>query len=434
MSSINNNLTIKDSTDIIQPEDFTLPTETHTNNSKNANSSNNNYNNRIVVTDTNDNTGIYFLLVAQFFNTIMSLSTKLLVTDHLRQEQNQTTTSDSEDNSSASQDSIHPFEILFVRMAITLFFSFIYTRRNNITIFFKESGFPIVKLLLCARGTFGFMGAFGLYSSLKYLSISDAISITFLAPLFASVLAHFFLKEKYYRVEAYCSIVALIGVLLITRPSFFHLSETASTAPIESETGGDGIIEGNAQQRVIGSLYGLFGVIGGSTIYIIIKKIGNRADAILSVTYFSIIVCIISFFGVMFSPNLHFKLPNSKMQWFLFLVIGISGFVMQFFLTIGIQREKRTSRSSLIIYTQLIYGIVWEVLFFRHFPDALSIIGMFIILACTVVATLKKQKKNYSKQTQEQKSDFLKENNDVEVDFELDDLETTTPKDPARTV
>ncbi|XBW35388.1 hypothetical protein QEN19_000954 [Hanseniaspora menglaensis] len=369
---------------------------------------------RVVMTDTNDNTGIYFLLVAQFLNTVMTLATKLLLTDHLKQKQK----TGSED----TQEQIHPFEILFFRMAFTLIFSFIYTRRNNITIFFKESGFPIVKLLLCARGVFGFFGVFGLYSSLKYISISDAISITFLAPLFTSVFAYMFLKEKYYQIEAYFSICALIGVLLITRPSFFSSSESNDSS-VESPS--EGIVEGNARQRVIGTFYALLSMVGSSSIYIIIKKIGSRADAILSVTYFSIIVCIISFFGITLSQSLHFKMPSSFYQWVLFLIIGVSGFVMQYTLTVGIQREKRTSRSSLIIYTQLIYGIIWEIIFFDHFPDLLSTIGMVIILCCTLAATINKQKKNYSKDTNKISNPFLDESNNVEVTFELNDLEDT---------
>lgn len=363
---------------------------------------------RIVVTNTNDNSGLYYLIIAQFFNTVMSLSTKLLVTDHLRNK------AGNEDGD--LQESIHPFEILFVRMMITLFFSFLYTNKNKITIFFKEPGFPIVKLLLCARGVFGFSGVFGLYSSLRYLSISDSISITFLTPLFASVLAHFFLKERYYKVEAYCSFIAFLGVLLITRPSFFHLSQASS----DIGESGDGIIEGNAKERVKGTLYALSGMLGGSTIYILIKMIGNRADAILSVTYFSMIVCVICFFGVTLSPGLHFKLPSSLFQWGLFLVIGVAGFVMQFTLTLGIQREKRTSRSSLIIYTQLLYGIMWEILFFKHFPDMFSIAGILIILTCTLVATFKKQSNNYFKETS------LSIGN--EENFEMDDTFPATNK------
>lgn len=367
-----------------------------------------------VLTNTNDNIGIYYLLVAQFFNTVMSLSTKLLVTDHLR------------DSSKDESESIHPFEILFVRMTITLLFSYIYTRRNNIVIFFKEPGFPVIKSLLCMRGFFGFFGVFGLYSSLRYLSISDSVSITFLTPLSTSVLAYFILKEAYYKIEAFCSIFALIGVVLITRPSFLHIGH-------DSGDNESGIIEGNAHQRVIGTIYAFVGMLSGSTIYIIIKKIGSRADAILSVTYFSMMVCVISFFGILLSPSLHFKLPKSFKQWFLFATIGISGFIMQYTLTLGIQREKRTSRSSLIIYTQLIYGILWDVIFFKHAPDSLSIIGIVIILGCTLLATIKKQKNKYAKELRNADlENASKSVDEFNVDFELDDIDGSTAQNTLR--
>ena len=195
----------------------------------------------------------------------------------------------------------------------------------------------------------------------------------------------------------------------------------------------DGIIEGKAHQRVIGSIYACVGVLSGSTIYMIIKSIGNRADAILSVTYFSMMVCVISFFGIVLTPSLHFKLPSNMRQWVLFTIIGISGFIMQYTLTLGIQREKRTSRSSLIIYTQLIYGILWDVIFFKHAPDFLSVFGIIIILSCTLIATLRKQKIKY---TEELKNNDLEGSakviDDIEVDFELDNMEGETAQSTLR--
>lgn len=44
-------------------------------------------------------------------------------------------------------------------------------------------GPPGVRLLLCARGFVGFGGLFGVYYSLRYLSLSDATVLTFLAPV-----------------------------------------------------------------------------------------------------------------------------------------------------------------------------------------------------------------------------------------------------------
>lgn len=117
----------------------------------------------------------------------------------------------------------------------------------------------------------------------------------------------------------------------------------------------------------------------------------------------------------------------------LFATIGISGFIMQYTLTLGIQREKRTSRSSLIIYTQLIYGILWDVIFFKHAPDSLSIIGIVIILGCTLLATIKKQKNKYAKELRNADlENASKSVDELNVDFELDDIDGSTAQNTLR--
>ena len=83
-----------------------------------------------------------------------------------------------------------------------------------------------------------FMGIFGLYYSLQYLSLSDATVLQFLSPMFTALGGAIFLHEPFALREllagcarghslclmgAKCysfAVVSLIGVVLIARPQF----------------------------------------------------------------------------------------------------------------------------------------------------------------------------------------------------------------------
>ena len=91
-----------------------------------------------------------------------------------------------------------------------------------------------------------FIGLFGLYFSLQYLSVSDATVLQFLAPIFTAVAGALFLKENFSKEQAFASceshsivnapresersmltpevVFSLLGVVLIARPSFMFES------------------------------------------------------------------------------------------------------------------------------------------------------------------------------------------------------------------
>ena len=153
------------------------------------------------------NIGLSLLLLSQFLNSIMVTTCKLLVTDK------------------NFNTPIHPAQILFVRMFITYICCLLYMA---ITRSVPDAPFglkPIRKLLLL-RGLVGFFGVFGMYFSLQYLSLSDAVALTFLVPMVTAFLAFVLLHEKYSILEAICSVFSLAGVVLIAKPTFIFGNES----------------------------------------------------------------------------------------------------------------------------------------------------------------------------------------------------------------
>nr|AAU09774.1 YMR253C [Saccharomyces cerevisiae] len=308
------------------------------------------------------NIGLVLLTVSYFFNSAMVVSTKVLENDP---------------DDIANDRQIKPLQILLVRMVITYIGTLIYMYINKSTISDVPFGKPEVRKWLVLRGCTGFFGVFGMYYSLMYLTISDAVLITFLAPSLTIFLSWVILRERFTKVEALGSLISLLGVVLIVRPSFLF------GTPELTDSSSQIVESSDPKSRLIATLVGLWGVLGMSCVYIIIRYIGKRAHAIMSVSYLSLITAIVSFIGINTIPSMKFQIPHSKKQWILFGNLGVSGFIFQLLLTMGIQRE-RAGRGSLMTYTQLLYAVFWDVALYKHWPNIWSWIGMIIIISATL--------------------------------------------------
>lgn len=301
------------------------------------------------------NTGVVLLLTSQFLNSIMILTCKLLEGDK------------------DFEEPLSPIQILFVRMFITYVLCLTYmvtTKSVEDAPFGPKSQRPFLLL----RGIFGFFGVFGMYYSLQYLSLSDAVSISFLTPMVTAFFAWIMLSEKYSLLEGVCAVVSLAGVLLIAKPSFLFGSELDSEVPED-----DSAESSSSELRLLATAMGLVGVCGASAVYVLLRKIGKAAHPLISVSYFALLTCLVTFAATLVIPLLSFQTPHTLRQWFLFFLIGVSGFFMQFCLAAGLQREK-AGKSSLMIYLNMVFALFWDFVIWDHLPGILSILGTTLII------------------------------------------------------
>ncbi|KAH3674383.1 hypothetical protein WICMUC_003348 [Wickerhamomyces mucosus] len=306
--------------------------------------------------------GLLLIILSQFFNSLMVVSTKLLVTDP------------------EFTEPIHPLQILFVRMILTFLGCFTYLK--YVMKVDEVFGPKQIRPYLIIRGVVGFVGVFSLYYSLLYLSVSDAVTITFLVPSVTGFLAWIILGERWTLIEAGGGLVSLLGVVLIARPSFIFGDPTNLNTDKSVESS-------NPKERLIATLVALCGVLGASGVYIVIRKIRGKVHSLITVQYFAIVCVFITFSGLILIPGLGFRVPTTGKQWFLFFGLGISGFFMQFLLTEGIMREK-ASRASAMLYVQIVYSIFWEIIIWNHLPNLSSWLGILIILGSAFIVIYKK--------------------------------------------
>ncbi|KAK6005565.1 hypothetical protein QM012_007207 [Aureobasidium pullulans] len=259
------------------------------------------------------NAGLFYMLLAQVFGVMMNVTTRLL---------------EIEGNKGKG---LHPFQILFARMSITVVLSSLYMW------YAKTPHFPLghreVRWLLVARGLGGFWGVFGMYYSLIYLPLADATVITFLAPSLTCWVCSLLLKEPFTRIDKIGSLVSLVGVVFIARPTslFFPSAEappaSGSTEVIGSNstmTTPDASNYDNVTpaERLAAVGIALVGVGGSVIAYTTIRWIGKRAHPLISVNYFATWCTIVSIVAQLTLPGIGFLLPADAKEWGYLVFLG----------------------------------------------------------------------------------------------------------------
>ncbi|KAG0704049.1 drug/metabolite transporter superfamily [Suillus ampliporus] len=309
------------------------------------------------------NVGILFIISAQFFTACMYISVKIL---------------------NKLEPQLHTLEIITIRMVCHITCGFeLNVDLSQVVTFISSVIYMIimripdpiagpkgVRTLLVIRGITGFFGLCGVYWSLQYLSVADATVLIFLTPFTTAVAGSILLKESYSTSQAVAGVCSLLGVIFIARPPFIF-----GSTPVIPD--GRHLPEGNPVQRLAGVGASMISVLGNTGAYTSMRAIGKRAHPMHFMTFFSLWCTIIALLGI-FVLNVPVVYPTPR-AWMLLLITGVSGFVAQTLLTMGLQRET-VSRGITGMYTQLLFAVVLELLFFGIVPSLLSVLGAAIIV------------------------------------------------------
>ncbi|TLD03201.1 uncharacterized protein PgNI_12461 [Pyricularia grisea] len=335
------------------------------------------------------NLGLLFVFLAQGCGACMSVAAKLLINDD-----------------SGSFNALH---VIFVRMLATAILGLLYMWWKSVPD--APFGDRSVRGLLVLRGASGFTGLLGLYYSLSYLPLSDATFISFIIPTITAIVCFVFLKEPMTKHETFAGVLAFTGVLLIARPTFLFGSSSSSSSspsldedPAAAATAATANVSGDyffstlaptppavsPTQRTLAIIGGVGGCFCAATSYATIRVIGKRAHSLVSVNYFAMVATVGSAVAILLHPDLEFVFPDRLRHWLLFLLIGVAGFLLQFLLTEGLQREK-AGRATNLIYTQIVFALVTERIIWGTVPSSLSLVGGLLIIVAGIWTTLQKQ-------------------------------------------
>lgn len=163
------------------------------------------------------NVGLVLVAISELFFVLMGLTVKYFL--------------------SATQ--ISTTTLIFVRMGITaiccVLSLWLIKRDPN-----PFLGPPGIRRILILRGFFGFMGLLSSYQSLRGLTLSDSVTIQFLAPSVTALLGFLFLHETLSQREILAGFFCLVGVVLVSRPPFIFGGEGKGEDIALPEDGGRG--------------------------------------------------------------------------------------------------------------------------------------------------------------------------------------------------
>ncbi len=234
-------------------------------------------------------------------------------------------------------------QLVLFRAFGSLFFTMSYLLWHKIPILGNQ------KTLLISRGLVGVtsMGLF--FMSVNYLPIGSAVSLRYLSPIFATILAVVFLKEYVKPVQWLFFAMAFGGVLMIK--------------------GFDSNINTFGFLLILGS------AVFSGLVYVLINKIGTKDHPVVIVNYFMWISLFVG--GILSIFN--WKTPQG-IEWVLLLSLGVFGYFGQLFMTKAFQSQA-TNKIVSLKYVEVLFTMVAGVFWFSDSYPVFSILGTLLVIA-----------------------------------------------------
>lgn len=208
-------------------------------------------------------------------------------------------------------------------------------------------------------------GCFALISiffSLKYLPLADAISITFAAPIFATIFSIFFLKEIVGKKRWFAVLIGFLGILIILKPGTSLFS--------------------------IYSIFPILFCVGFAASASLIRVLSKTDKNYLISFYYTAGLTLVS----LFLDPLSWKIPLFK-DCLLLISIGIIGSLGNIIITEA-YRKSEISLITPIKYLNLIFAIVFGYYLFNEVPEYSTLIGSVFIIVSTVIIFIRERKLN----------------------------------------
>ncbi|KAL0260335.1 hypothetical protein SLS55_004021 [Diplodia seriata] len=210
--------------------------------------------------------------------------------------------------------------------------------------------------------------------------------ISFLTPMMIPWAGALLFHERLSKKVVLAGLVSFVGVIIIARPPWLFPRTVSHDDPTHDDDD-DANPAASAAMRTLAVSLLLMGAVTATVSYTIIRGIGHRAHALISVNYYSLVSTAGSALFLLFAPGVDFRLPADARQWALLAVIGFSGFFLQFLLTAGLQHD-RSALATTMMYSQVLYALLFDRFIWGNVPAPASWVGGAVVLASTVYVAL----------------------------------------------
>lgn len=197
--------------------------------------------------------------------------------------------------------------------------------------------------------------------AMNYTTMANAIMMVYLAPLTASVYAHFFMEEKLNFSAVILIFLALLGFAMMLE---FHLDF------------------GENRQRLLGLGFASLAMLSYSG-FILVNRI--ISDHVHKSTFYQLLTG-----GILMTPFFLHNIPeNIWPQWFWLLCVGFfPGFLAIFFAVIALRRLE-TSLFGTLAYFEPLAVVLFGWILFHESLSPLQITGCLLILTSGIIKAVK---------------------------------------------
>ena len=234
------------------------------------------------------------------------------------------------------------YQIVFFRAVGSLFFTIPFIIKNQISPLGNK------KVLLLVRSLTGLISMILFFASLKYISMGSAVSLRYIAPIFATVFAIFLLKEKIKSLQWLFFGLAILGVFILK----------GFDASINS----------------VGLILALLSSVFAGLVYITIRKIGTSDHPIVVVNHFMIISAAVG--GLL---SIRYWIKPQGIEWILLLSLGVFGYVGQYYMTKAFQ-AKETNLVTPFKYLEVIMSMLVGLFFLHESYTLWNALGILFII------------------------------------------------------
>ena len=251
------------------------------------------------------------------------------------------------------------FELIFFRSATSLLIAYGYLKRYKIPIWGHQ------KSLLISRGLVGSTSMVLFFLSVNYISLGSAVTLRYVAPLFAAFLAIFFLNEKIRPLQWFFFAITFCGAALIK--------------------GFDSTVS------VLGFSIAIFSALFSAGVYIILNKIGHGDHSVVVVFYFMLIATLVGGIGIGFTG----WISPSLVDYPSLLMLGVFGFLAQLYMTKAF-RYYEANMIAPFKYVEVFFTLSIGVFVFGETYTFFNLLGFFLVISgliCNILYKSRSQKK-----------------------------------------
>ena len=226
--------------------------------------------------------------------------------------------------------------------------------------------------VLVLRAVVGSASTYCKYFALHKLPLADASVILFSSPVFTSLLARIFLKEKFHWIQGVAIGVTLAGCTLVSRPTFIF-GASAYNPNLEWD------------DHMWGCIAALASAVSSASVFVTVRHMKDVDSTI--VLFWTAFVGL--FISLIATATLdHFVFPTDWLEIIYILGVGILTLVSQEALTRALRLES-AGLISLLRTGDIVWSFVWQITLFRIIPHYFSIIGALLVVFCVMFISLR---------------------------------------------